>query len=444
MIIQQSKSPFNTEYVWNQNWIQKYEMYDNIIKKFKYANQISETNFVNEFVNGDKEQKLIDTLGFSKNEYQKDLNNMVFSRIGNSINNVDSIISNPRICTKCYLKGFHSVFHQILIFSNCIYHKKEKLIQYSDIWRNNLNLLNIYNGELKIQNIYNIWSKKVDITDIKYYKFISLPPIFFDSISMKQNVELEGFDTDDESIINQFLDERILNKNNGVTASVPLLEGEDLSRWWERQRRQKFFLNRKLLYGGLIKQNNNKKRYFIPEIQKNGFKYSYWDIRKSINHYIMKILVKHKYCINNDLNGCLIADFYKEFKSSQSIMQTNYRITRYNMTLRDSLKQEVLKGFIREKKYLYDPELNEFKDSINHLSEFILDTDNIGFHMYHDRVYLIMITILTELNIPHSFKNQGLQMGYSKNKAWFYYCPSISNILHFLLEYCDSNDKCSN
>lgn len=130
-------------YTWNNKWIQDNESLWGIVEKFKLANVITGNGFFYSFCINSKAK-------FKKNyEGQSSLNNLKNLSI-DKLNDVFKIdfenyindflkqfsifkFKIPRFhntlffCDTCIAKGFHSLFHQLMILENCPYHPEKKI-----------------------------------------------------------------------------------------------------------------------------------------------------------------------------------------------------------------------------------------------------------------------------------------------------------------------------
>lgn len=182
-------------------WIQKYESYDDIIRKFCFANEITPTYFDKIFSTESQQKRFEKIIGFSKAEYTDFQKKLVFSRIGTHINGERVFRNEEWICNKCYAEGQHSIFHQISIFTNCIYHKKERLVingyqnRSATKWNKFKSNLD-EEGERPINEIFKKWSNNQIVKSPPFQLFISIPEIFDVkpalTVFKRNNIEIEG------------------------------------------------------------------------------------------------------------------------------------------------------------------------------------------------------------------------------------------------------------
>lgn len=439
MIIKNIEIP-KTEYLWNPSWQQPFETFESLIDKFKFVNEISD-NYFNNVLTYERQQKiLMSTLGFTQSEYQEKLEAFVFSRIGNEIERTKTIDECNKFCPVCKFLGFQSIFHKVIIFDHCIYHPTEKL-EMGD----KLQYQSIYNQKFTINEIFSIWSKKIEVRDKKYFEFIDLQPIFKDEVESNQTVYIEGIKADNIELQKSILNDRILESSPKIKILMPALyETKSLMKWWERQRRQKIFLSRKVQYGRLILSNNPSKSNLIKEIQNKGFKKSHKDIDNSINHYLIELLSEHHQCIKKEDNSCIVSTFYRKYIRIKNRAMMNFHLfhPNWNDSAYAQIKHSILRDFVRTKRYVFDEVNREYDNPINHISEDVLNTDVVAFHVYHDIACFLMVMVLDKLNIPNNLHTQELKMVHTSNKVLIYSTRSIKDITETLLNYCDSQNSC--
>ncbi|MCT4618774.1 MAG: hypothetical protein N4A62_05235 [Marinisporobacter sp.] len=139
-------------YTWRKNWVNKYESLWGVFEKFKYANSITnreihelfsicnEKGLVKKSVSK-KNSSYITMEGIDENKVKKilgydlkkiNLNNIEeLTRIlsnGSNMNIQEFFSSKIRICPQCMKIGYHSLWHQCTLFSECYIHQNIKLI----------------------------------------------------------------------------------------------------------------------------------------------------------------------------------------------------------------------------------------------------------------------------------------------------------------------------
>jgi len=139
-------------YTWRKEWINRFESLWSVFEKFKYANSISEKEVYEIFSIRDqhgsirkyqsKENKtylsmegvdgnaLLKILGVDiKQRNLNDIEAITYVIANHSNININDFYSNKlRFCPECIKNGYHSIFHQALLFDECFMHEGTKLI----------------------------------------------------------------------------------------------------------------------------------------------------------------------------------------------------------------------------------------------------------------------------------------------------------------------------
>lgn len=198
------------EFVWNRNWIHSYISNWCIFERFKFSNALSNYDILNIFGNehihtikhianagyyvrdltslaGIDEKKSIDLLGVNLNRRDTLVLKKFEPLIGTSHNYF--INKHVTYCPNCIKSGFHSIFHQLNLFKNCIFHPNTALIDSCEkcdtllgeyLLSNNPNppftckcgtsLLDSAN----VISIFNSWKKKFTIKDKELLSLLTI------------------------------------------------------------------------------------------------------------------------------------------------------------------------------------------------------------------------------------------------------------------------------
>jgi len=136
-------------YTWKFEWVNKYTSTWCIFERFKFANALTNNHILQIFGNkkvqklknpsnaGDYLRSLSSLQGIDRDKAYKIIGADLFQKKSEVIDMFKPIVgseylddltnNNVSYCQKCMKKGFHSVFHQLTLFPNCVFHPEEVL-----------------------------------------------------------------------------------------------------------------------------------------------------------------------------------------------------------------------------------------------------------------------------------------------------------------------------
>lgn len=448
-------------YVWNPEWIQPYESYWSIIKKFCFVNVLSSNLFKLRFGTIDGEEDLENILGFSRSQYIREQESMVYSRIGTYINDEKTIRPYIWICKKCNKNGFHSIFHQISIFKNCIYHQNETLVRYYGLFNertlSQMEFETISNNR-DLYKTFSQWKRKKYISDKQFYNFISMPEIFseFPCLHSEEDIVIRGVDKSDCLLNPLYKEKKQIIPNNDFDSIIKLCTPDSLRKpdgllkYWSRQDIIKRFRLRKVLYGRIYRRMPQK-LYFQGDV--SIFRYSYMDLSKSLLHYLLKLFSLHKKCISEmnprsrtyRHNNCPIAKLFYEFETLLIQLNNRYILLRPQIIegKNEAHLCDTLRYFIRKSRYTYDTLYKEYIDPIHHISEQVGTTDAYAYHIYYEAFFNLLQGMMISRDMNTNSCNFELRTYESKNEVWFYPTAEIKKAAKIILNHY-SNTGCEN
>jgi len=457
------------KYAWNSAWIRPTESYWSLINKFCYANELNCRRF-NKLMDQDIERERINkTLGFTSSNYTKKQEQMIYSKIGNSINGIDTIITdNIWYCPKCRRQGFHSIYHQVSIFKYCPFHRNERLICMSsaslNVYDNNNNYQYIdYPPEIPVKNIYNSWRNKSSINSREFRIFNSIPSRFVYNNDMDSNLNIETNCSD-----RQLIDE---NGNLSITSTNPFYtDGIEFAvklnlpnfakdpnyqmDWWGRQENMERINKLRIHRGGLIKRSNQTRFLKLDNVKTGS---ALIDISESLRRYVLRLFnIQHKKCIRignysyqikngTSKSKCMISDFYYKLKTNQSVMNTNYRLMRPSILCnrKSFLRRSTLNDFSKYSRYSYDTFYKMYNKPLNHLSDVIESTDVFAFHIYMESFCRLIQQLMKEWGIKQFEDYAESRIVFTKETVFFYPSFSIEDQINTVIDFCDKNSLCN-
>ena len=200
-------------FTWKDEWVTKYISTWCILERFKFANVLTNNHILQIFGNEDVQKlknvtnagdylrslsslkgidrvKALEILGVDLFEKKSELINM-FKPIVGRRGHIEYLTNNNiSYCQKCMEKGFHSVFHQLTLFNNCVFHPDEELrdtcFKCNKIFSRHL--LSADDGtsflcqcgqsimdKIDVAAIFKNWEEELVIQDSYILKFLDLP-----------------------------------------------------------------------------------------------------------------------------------------------------------------------------------------------------------------------------------------------------------------------------
>lgn len=479
-------------YLWDVRWIQQYESLNGIINKFCYANNMHMSRFNQLFKPFESFDYLDKLLGISCESYVNEQNQMIYSRIGTHIDGIE-VIDNENFwyCPKCIVYCYHSIFHQIILFSHCIYHKNERLRQGDKAYLSfdnrkgalrSQNRIAFINGFKEIEFkktklVFANWRRPKGVTDVQFQSFMDLPRHFERLLTTEtkhiwlENIYDFGFPEvpfkkrrgslclDQEAAFLANMSTRhSIRLDCSKFADLSALDEEPSSTWWQSkshvdQVMAKTIANRRLA------QAKHMNHYFQDGYR--IFRYSFWDIRTSLIHYVRKLLISHKKCIsyymankrnNNDIahisqaHYCFVATIFMKLLAEQPIMETRMNLIRPLIldTSKEVHRKVILNDFTRHSQYVYDTLIHEYRRPVNHIRLAIESTDAYTFRIYYEAFMRLIYKIWVKQHILDPFSSiPELRIILADKKIWFYPTIQISDFITDLLNYCNNQNLCA-
>lgn len=321
-------------YNWKNTWIWKYESIWCSLEKFKYANELTNSD-IGRLLNASsclkKNISIYSSLYIAKNRInQNSLSNLlekdvfynlnIYLRtfLGSLYNELDIekyTIEKFRYCPKCIEQGYHSIFHQLNFFDKCVFHDIELKTQCPSCGLE-YNYIIRYNGvdigfsckcgynplsNVSAEQVFNWWDDYVNFTHNKNIENIKIYNVKFIYSSF-----------------NYYTNKSIINENNYVVDNTDIYES---------------FLNKEYL--SICTFNPKFKNYKIPSIidrENNIYDHlgnimmnEYITILKSIARYIRKRFIK-KYTVNDLFKNKIysLVSLYDFFNIKKEDASTQY------------------------------------------------------------------------------------------------------------------------
>lgn len=479
------------QYLWDTRWIQEYESLTSIVNKFCYANGMRINHFNQLFKPYESFDRMDQLFGMSCKEYIKQQNIMIHSRIGTNVEGIpvfdDEILW---YCPECIKFGFHSIFHQLRFFTHCIHHEN---IQLKWDHRNSLfignNDYSSYKSRVystfeyifteiqakRIVSVFENWRQHRPTNSTQVKLFMQLPKRFEQMIGKSTNkVYLENVLDVDSFLVAprtkmscepldltkhaSFLTKMNINQairlDQFKFGNRSLYDGLPESHWWKRMIRK-----RVATVAATPKSNaiaSHMKHYHRNNFM--AFRCSFWDISNSLNHYVRRLLIDHRKCINlprmngfrKSRNKCVIAEFFSQMSSSQGTMETRMYLVYPHLLDSSTIvhRKKILNNFFRHSQYVYDAYLNDFHRPVKHTDLEIELTDNYAFHLYYEAFCQMIHQILVDKKIiSNSELHPELKMiskttGRTTKHMWLYQSVQISELVQRLFDYCAQQQAC--
>lgn len=233
-------------YTWNNKWIWKYESVWCSLEKFKYSNELTSKD-LGLILNTSRERayttSIYKSLYFSKHIVDKtsisnllDIDvfqilendsNLFFDKLCNNLNLEKYIVSKLRYCPKCIKIGYHSIFHQLNFFDDCVFHNIKLKSKCPNCKVENPYLVKFskathafscecgysYISETNILNLFNLWLNNTYIKDIEGFK-LNQSNLLYTSFNWYKNRKL----LKNENYIENNSNIYSLLKNNNISS----------------------------------------------------------------------------------------------------------------------------------------------------------------------------------------------------------------------------------
>lgn len=387
-------------YTWNNKWIWKYESVWCSLEKFKYSNELTSKD-LRLILNISRESvyttPIYKSLYFSKHIVDKtsisnllDIDvfkilendsNLFFDKLCNNLNLEKYIISKLRYCPKCIKIGYHSIFHQLNFFDDCVFHNIKLKSKCPNCKVENPYLVKFskathafscecgysYISETNVLNLFNLWLNNTYIKDIGGFK-LNQSNLLYTSFNWYKNRKL----LKNENYIENNSNIYSLLKNNSID-NLPKIEFN---------------------HSNSLKSNSNTKNNLTKSMIN-----SYINILKSISrhirrHYIKENRIDYFYVRSNmfldpDFNykhhtGYTYSEiepelyayimWRKEMEGHENFSTVHKRLTFKGINDISQIPQNIM----NTKVYKYiDNELSEYIINQNYRKEIIFDNCNI-------------------------------------------------------------------
>ena len=387
-------------YTWNNQWIWKYESIWCSLEKFKYSNELTSKD-LGVILRASRErvqtESVYKSLYLSKNivdisSLSNLLNIDVFNKLDNDLNlfldalynnlNIEKyIVYKLRYCPKCIEVGYHSIFHQLSFFDDCVFHntklkskcpicKKEEpyLIKYSKSKHGfSCECGYSYISETNTFNLFNLWLSNTYTKDIQGFK-LNHSNLIYTSFNWYKKKKL----FQDKCYIENRNNMYSLLKNNSID-NLPKIEFN---------------------HSNSLKSNSNTKNNITKPMI-----HSYINILKSISrhirrHYIKENRIDYFYVRSNMF---LDPDFNYKYHTGYTYSEIEPELYAYIMwrkemegheefsTVHKRLKfkgindiSQIPQNIMNTKVYKYiDNEFSEYIINQNYRKEIIFDNCNI-------------------------------------------------------------------
>lgn len=393
--------------------------------------------------------------------------------------------------------GFHSIFHQVKIFTHCIHHKNERLrrmdssflIFYNDMTMCKSHIKHTFRYAFKdieeknIKLVFSNWSHVKPINNKQFQFFMDLP-LHFKTVITNQHsmVYLENIlkfpsFPEEKSSLPDKKREGTLNLNYTASFLKRMEPNQavrlDRSKFVDEQildglRKDSWRWGKYDLEMGSVDEDKKVKSIQCAKHMNHyyregyiAFRCSLWDIRSALIHYVKRLLVTHKKCIayynhhpdairkNNREHGnhyCLVACFFKRLSERQRVMESRMELIRpfWSDSPTIAHRKAVLNEFTRYSQYLYNVYSHEFRKPIDYTKLDIQLTDAYSFRMYYEIFNQLIYQMLVDDDIITNAESiPKLRVVTSDQKVWFYPSKQISELIQKLLIYVDQNHLCN-
>ncbi|WP_391205450.1 hypothetical protein [Psychrobacillus sp. L4] len=377
-------------FTWKKEWVTKYISTWCIFERFKFANALSNNHILQIFGNedvqklknvknaGDYLRSLTSLIGIDRGKAFEIIGVDLFEKKSESIDTFKPILgsrgkveyltnNNISYCQKCMEKGFHSVFHQLTLFNNCVFHPNEelretcfkcnKIFSIHDLCSDDRSSYLCQCGQSIMNNrnvaaIYKNWENEHVIQDPYILKFLDLHIVQPKLPDVKYP---SRYNTEERvKAFNLLPSHNLMSYANSYYFDAPLDTDTFSKQHISKRKPQSIVVSRQMMknYGNLftykfIEGSHNR------HLEQDCIYYEIYEqsrhIYKSVRRYIKKHLLKnHSKCIhlNNELKE---SEDYCKFSLAFTYWREEYEDIQLSRVVRCSPPQSDVFNFERNK-----------------------------------------------------------------------------------------------